>query len=383
MITEPVVIPGPRAPVRIDDGTCWALFAYDIGMAIDLDEAQRLILSQAERDEIKHQRPSPVYLQFRPAPLRVNEDSEPIALGKGGSLRTEPQLELTLYDFGAVSVAYRVPIEGTLEELLPVAEALYQNATLLADSRRRVERLLQELGPAVRNANFTDFVEDYLVYHARKWTAPGQITAALLAEQRAVAAVLRAERDPLSDEEINDAMCRHIAYTQNDCTLIDWNTAMVFEQRADDALAILEFANVELLEMRFLDDRLDGILDRTYAGLHRRKPTQRLRLASSAEERRRLAAMQIDSALLFEGINNAIKLVGDQYLARLYRIAAERLHLPEWDASILRKLGTLEDLYEKLVDEAASRRMEVLEWIIIVLIAVSIVIPFVVGGGGH
>jgi uncharacterized Rmd1/YagE family protein len=34
-------------------------------------------------------------------------------------------------------------------------------------------------------------------------------------------------------------------------------------------------------------------------------------------------------------------------------------------------------------DQAANRRMEVLEWIIIILIAISIILPFLPGGYGH
>ena len=85
----------------------------------------------------------------------------------------------------------------------------------------------------------------------------------------------------------------------------------------------------------------------------------------------------MDNAVLFEGVNNALKLLGDQYLARVYRLVSDRFHLAEWDASILRKLQSLESIYQKLSDEAANRRTETLEWIVIVLIAVEILIPFV------
>jgi uncharacterized Rmd1/YagE family protein len=84
-----------------------------------------------------------------------------------------------------------------------------------------------------------------------------------------------------------------------------------------------------------------------------------------------------------KGVNNALKLLGDQYLARVYRLVSQRFHLAEWDASILRKLQTLESIYEKLADQATSHRMEVLEWIIIILIAVSILLPFVPGMPRH
>ena len=95
---------------------------------------------------------------------------------------------------------------------------------------------------------------------------------------------------------------------------------------------------------------------------------------------RDISQWQVDSAILFEGVNNVLKLLGDQYLARVYRLTAERFHLNEWDASILRKLETLESIYQKISDQMVSRRMEVLEWIIIVLIAISIVLPFVSQG---
>ena len=59
----------------------------------------------------------------------------------------------------------------------------------------------------------------------------------------------------------------------------------------------------------------------------------------------------------------------------------QRFHLEAWDASILRKLETLESIYGKMSDRTTSRRMEVLEWIIIVLIAVSIAVSFFPMGG--
>jgi uncharacterized Rmd1/YagE family protein len=70
-------------------------------------------------------------------------------------------------------------------------------------------------------------------------------------------------------------------------------------------------------------------------------------------------------------------MLGDQFLARVYRLAARRLHLEDWDRSILRKLETIDSIYTKLSDEHETRRMEFLEWIIIILTVVSIVLPIV------
>jgi len=77
-------------------------------------------------------------------------------------------------------------------------------------------------------------------------------------------------------------------------------------------------------------------------------------LGSYAAALRRVPELQVDNAILFEGVNNTLKLLGDQYLARVYRLLNRRFHLEDWDASILRKLQTLESIYEKTSDQARS-----------------------------
>ena len=64
-------------------------------------------------------------------------------------------------------------------------------------------------------------------------------------------------------------------------------------------------------------------------------------------------------------------------------MVSERFHLAEWDGSIIRKLETLESIHEKMSDRVSNCRTEILEWIIIILIAFSIVLPFISGVAGE
>ena len=50
-----------------------------------------------------------------------------------------PTVDLLLYDFGALSVSYTIPLRGSFGDLLTLSESLYDNATLLADSRQAAE----------------------------------------------------------------------------------------------------------------------------------------------------------------------------------------------------------------------------------------------------
>jgi hypothetical protein len=130
--------------------------------------------------------------------------------------------------------------------------------------------------------------------------------------------------------------------------------------------------------MRYLDQQLDDALERAYDTLLGRPATVwGPGPGPMGADLRRLARMQLDSAILFEQVTNALKLVGDQFLARVYSLASRRFHLAEWDASISRKLQTIDGIYAKMTDRAATRRMEVLEWIIIVLFVLSILLSVV------
>lgn len=403
MSASPTTPTQPRATqsaesLRILEGDCWAFFAFDVGYGIDLNAAEKLLAAtsgmteEMRRKGITHQRRAPHYLQFKPAPLRVDQPAAvPSSLELAG-FRPAPRVECTLYDFGAVSVAYRIPLanhgspaEGVaLGSLVELSYSLAEQTVLQAEARRCTTDLVKRLEGAIERPMLIDIVEDFTVYHARRW-APDRPTDRIVDDHgESIARLLLSERGHLSPQAVEAALSAQLSYSPADVAVIDWNAALILDEQAEDALAVLEFANVELLEMRFLDDRLDSILDRTYASVLQRDERGRLPRSKIAplfdphrSERRRVAALQMESAMLFEGINNALKLVGDQHLARLYALAARRLHLADWDQSILRKLHTADGLYQKLADEHSVRRMEVLEWIIIILIAFEGVLPFI------
>jgi len=432
--------------IHIDRGACHALFAYDVGFSIDLVGLEKRLAESAHRETVPHKPRAPRVLEFNPPPVRTTRSATPICIG---TLRTGETVDALLYDFGAVSVAYTLPLAGPLDGLLAVSESLYENAALLADSRQRVESLVAAAGDAVKRPHVPTLVEDYAIYQIEAWSArtedagessasggPGIETTGADARSSAVspspqpfglptrapsawkgegagvapsigrspiddthgrspldnmlnshaatlARILRGETAPLSQQEIADALACRISYGPDDATIIDWNAALVFDRQAEDVRTVLEFANVELLEMRVLDAHLDKGLESSYDVVSRRRLGVLRAIGSSAAELRRIAQLQADSAMLFEGVNNNFKLIGDQYLARVYRLASQRFHLADWDAGILRKLATLESIYQKLADQQSHRRSEVLEWIIIALIAFEIAMSLFPGWFRH
>lgn len=359
----------------ISDGVAYVQFAYDVGMAIKLDHAEKTF-DGSERAPIKHQRRAPKYFEFQPYPLRVTQTAAPQSVG---TWKTLPTVETVLYDFGAVSVTWQIPLSGPFSSLARLSELLYDNESLLSESRRLVDELLKTVAPAVTRPHIAAFYEDYVFFQVRQFSESG-VPARLLAERPALLAqVLRADVDLKSEQEVADALSCQVSYGADDLTLVDWVASIVFDQAADDTRAVLEFATVQLLELRHLDNQLDGALERYYDALTR-SPKGPVSLFTKADdELREIGQLQVESALLFENINNAIKLLGDQYLARLYQQAARRFHLGSWDKSISRKLKTLESIFEKLDSALSAARLEFLEWIVIILIGLELVVPFIAG----
>ena len=356
--------------VTITKGTCIAIFAYDVGHSINLTDAERRIAAGTERGRLRHKTRAPQYFEYRPAPLRLVQEGTIFDIS---GYQASPMVEVMVYDFGAATITYRFPIDGPFSRLLELGESLYENERLLAESRTRVEQLVQELGPAIERPAIAEDVEDYILFSIE--SSVPETPPLWMSRETDLAQILRADRTPFSEQEVADAVSCRISFGQEDVAVIDWHSAVLFGKEMDDVRAVLEFANVELLEMRILDEQLDQALDEGYEALTR-KPRRLSLPGSHDKDMTHIAQLQVDSALIFERVTNTLKLLGDQYLARVYRLASQRFHLEAWDASILRKLQTLESIYSKMSDRAGTRRMEVLEWIIIILIALSIAVSF-------
>ncbi|MBI1914744.1 MAG: hypothetical protein HYS12_08410, partial [Planctomycetes bacterium] len=181
----------------------------------------------------------------------------------------------------------------------------------------------------------------------------------------------------LSEEEIADAVRLHISYTPQDLLLSDWGAAVLVDSNCGETLQVIEFCNLQLLEFRYIDNRLDDILAVAYRQIEQRTRSWVLSWRAYTRPLRELGELKVDANEVFERTGNVLKLVGDQYLARAYRQLADRFHLQEWERSIQRKLDTIEGVYKVLADQAATARAELLEIIIVLLILLETVLAVV------
>src|SRR2546425_755887 len=136
-----------------------------------------------------------------------------------------------------------------------------------------------------------------------------------------VAQVLRAESRPLSQQEVSDALASRLSFGPNDATLIDTDVTLLFDPEGEDVRAVIEFANTQLLEMRYLDAQLDETLERAYDLLGRSPGLRRFLPSPYGVPLQRLGRLQLDAAVLFEQVTNALKLRSEEHTSELQSLA--------------------------------------------------------------
>jgi hypothetical protein len=79
---------------------------------------------------------------------------------------------------------------------------------------------------------------------------------------------------------------------------------------------------------------------------------------------------------LTEHADNAIKFVSDMYAARLYRLAASKVGVPDYKNLVAQKVRTAEDLYHYMVDQFHQSRLFFLEVVVVLILLIELAFFF-------
>jgi hypothetical protein len=354
-------------------GMLHAYIAFDWGEENDLNAASQLV--PAERQTLGRRPRTPASVTYRPTPLRVRID--PLALDLPGCADSgTASAELTIFDFAGVSLALHVPLEGGTENLQTLAARLLEPGGIVRTARDALSPLHERLKPAIDRPAWSELSEEYFVFQFEPSEAIAPSAEWLDRNAPFVAGLVRLEDDPLSEAEVVEAVKQKISYTPLDLLVVEWSASLLIDRDCDETLKTIEFANLQLLEYRLIDDRLDDRLKEAYKLVHPRLPWWRSRVGTRLRE---LGELRMEAHHLYERTGNALKLVGDQYVARAYQMLSARFHLDEWERSIERSLTVVEGVYQIVSDESDTKRSETLEWIVIILIAFEVVMSMLHG----
>jgi hypothetical protein len=355
-------------------GSVLVLLQFDVCEAIRLDRL-REILSARTVALPQPRHPAPGYIRYERPP--VVEPVEPLVLESGERLAGE----VKFYDYGVLSVVFELPFSGGWSKLAGLASRWVWDVDFAAQAAQIVRDKIARAAAAIVKPYNDWLSEDYLIFHIREIKA-GNCGASptvpdLIQKHGArIAQVVRGDTGHLAETEVNEVLQSRISYYTNDLAVIGWNAAFVYDSAsgAETAIQLLEYANSQLLEFRHYDDFLTEELERVYTLLDEGTGIlARWRLARSAT---RLHTVLLDVAELTEHADNAIKFLSDMFSARLYKLAALKVGVPDYKDLVTQKVRTAEELYRFMVDQFNQSRAFFLELTVVIILVIELVYLF-------
>jgi len=157
-----------------------------------------------------------------------------------------------------------------------------------------------------------------------------------------------------------------------------WNAAFVYDSEAGAAAAmeLFEFTNSQLLEFRYYDALLDAELGRIYPELQETSWWHNIFGGGAVRAANQVHSLFIDINEITDRTDNALKIVGDIYAARVLALASARLGLARWRESVEEKLETLDDIYRFAVEQVSISRGQFLEIAVVVILVLELVLFF-------
>jgi hypothetical protein len=336
-------------------GSFWFLFAYDVCEEIDLERLRGLISADPPSlppDSAPFERP-PVVETLPPQP------DSPL---RGA---------INYYDYGVLSIRLELPFSLTWPGLVDAASSLADLPEPHALAAATVRARIAAIGGAMVHPRDPWLEEEYHVIHVHS-----PATALLASNAAEIAQIVRAEQTALAPAEQEEILRHRLSYYPNDLIVIGWTAAFLHDtpDGAAAAVRLLEYANTQLLEFRYYDHVLTGVLAGVYQSLG--KQSGLLSRWRMAREARQLNTLLLEVRELTERADTAIKFLSDMYAARVYRLAAEKLGVGDFRRLVDTKLHTASELYRFMMDQFHASRAFVLELMVVIILIIDLIYLF-------
>ncbi|MEQ8201707.1 MAG: hypothetical protein ABRQ24_09855 [Syntrophomonadaceae bacterium] len=334
---------------------------YETGQEFDLDRLEKVLPGERMPARARFFRVSPKSIQIPAQPLAIKLGSF-LHESDWGTVSFGAQAKI--YDLGAISLCLNhdvSPDQSIEPETIALRFAGQKGLDYIFS--RCLQSLRQLLQPAPDKCEIDpDFYEDYTIY-----------TITQSAEVQDPVPLLMGERLDFSQSMRAQVLRNRLSYSEADFAIVTWDTALLCDpEDTGDLRDLIEFANVQLLELRYYDNQLNREMEVMYGdidaaaakpsyrkmGYYRQIIGNRMQMIANITETR-------------ERIENLIKITEDIYYARVYQATLEVLRSDQWTASLNRKLQVIQQNYNLLLNQVNIQHSNFLEWIIIILIALE------------
>jgi hypothetical protein len=337
---------------------------YDIGREIDLDWLEGSLARTyfTARTSFIRLKPKSIMIEDPPLLIRM----QPIQVERENR-RFEFTAVARVYDIGAISFCFtHENPRADFTELEEIA-FLFAGQEGLADFfEQYLQTLADILKPHIRNfAVNPDFFEDYTIYVTdRKGDTIDPVP------------LLIGERTPVSPQTREEITKNSLSYTMDDLAVLSWDSALLCDPESPtDLIDLIEFANVQVLELRYYDRELTRQIGKMYDDMEMADRSPRFRWIRRMRQYHAIMAHLMESTAevseITEKVDNLIKVTEDVYYARVYAMVLKVLRSGQWSESVKRKIELIRENYSMLSGEVRIQHSNFLEWVIIILIALE------------
>jgi len=359
------------APLR---GSILVLIQYDICEEIRLDVIRQLLQARHAQATFKSSQ-APGYVRYQRPP--VADRLEPLVLDSGERLTGE----IKYFDYGVVSLVFELPFCGDWDKLIELSARWTSDTNFEKLANKVIRQRLERAAPAlIKPYKEEDWLqEDYYIFHVREIDGSFSAPADKLLAQHGdrIAQIVRGETAMLSESEHAEILQSRISYYPTDLAVIGWNAAFIYDTQAgaETAIQLLQYANSQLLEFRHYDELMTRELENVYDFLETggTNTWARWRTARAAAK---LHTVLLDVSELTERADNAIKFLSDMFSARLYKLCAQKVGVPDYKDLVQEKLHTAEDLYRFMIEQFNQSRAFVLELMVVVILIIELIYFF-------
>lgn len=361
-------------PLNTVSGSLRLIFFYEVCDEIHLDELSSTLGVKPGGREPSFRHLVPEYVRFERPPLV--EPLEPFLLNSGKPV----QCRMKYYQYGVVSVEFELAFSLEWKELVEFSSLWVAEQDIEKRAAAAVSARLDRFQRALVKPYERRLSEDYYIIQVNSALLDDQemASAAQLIEAcgEQIALLVRGESVALSSEEKTEILQSRMSYYPADLVVVGWAAAFIYDtpEGAAPVLQLLEYANSQLLEFRHYDELLTEVLKHVYRSLERGTGFfSRWRLAREAG---RLSTIRLEVRELTERIDNSIKFLSDMFSARLYRLAAAKVGVPDYRKLVDEKLRTAGELYQFMMDEFYQGRAFLLELMVVIILIIDLIFLF-------
>jgi len=337
---------------------------FDVAEEINLEQVEKILAWARPTSRMRLSRIRPKSIQFKNPPVAVELGECPVTIG---AQNFKALFTGKIYDLGVIGIIMRVPLrpDAGYNEILDLAVEFYNNDDIERVFLQQLENIKTALGEALVKEAYSGFVEDFTIYYFQEWDA-GQDPVPLLL----------AEREPVSDQVRRETLRTSFSYGLDDLAVITWDSALVYDSTGStDIPDLLEFANAQLLELRYYDNLLSGEMEGMYDAIEQAEKVGSFRrLGHYRRIMNQLMELIADVTEITERIDNSLKVTEDVFYARIYSAALAIFRTRAWAESIDRKISIINQSYTMLSNRIINQRSELLEIIIILLILLEVIL---------